>query len=442
MGKWANIITFENGNVIRLTEDEALSFIKAHGRKCRTNRKNSVSITTNDGKRVYFMGKKNKKKNRANRTNLAIVNCELDLTDLRSVDKEAAGIAELCFLSRTQLLRKMYDAIRYLYEKRGLAVKIDSDKYVFAEGDADVLLTAHVDTVHREQCSEKNTTYDAENRTLTSSVGIGGDDRCGVYIILKTIAELSEGDSSLPTIAICNYEETGADGSRALAKNEKAVAYIKEHCKYMIELDRAGTDEAVYYDCGNEAFKEYIDSKTKRSEHWGTFSDICELSPVTDVASVNLSCGYKDAHTKREVIVINEVIKCFEDVMLLISDLDNVSQFEYMEECSWGKYSGGFGKNYSNWNWCASGDEYWDEYYGNYSYSSSNKSSYVSEYFTGAYIQYTDDVLESRVYDETIDLTPYKIKDEECAEYVAIGKLIMGSRLNITKDGILGIEVY
>lgn len=440
MGKWSDIITFENGKTIKMTEDEAVGFIKAHGKSSRKNISDrAMMIKTNDERTLYFMGRKKNRKNKNNVKSFAVANYELDLT---AIGKEAAAIAQICFLDKNDLLREMYDTLKFVYEKRGLAIKINSDKYVFAEGDANVLLTAHVDTVHHEQCSVKNTTYNAKNNTLTSMVGIGGDDRCGIYIILKTIAKLSEDNSPLPTIAICNYEETGADGSRALSKDDKAVEYIKNNCKYMIELDRAGTDESVYYDCGNEEFKEYIDSKTKRTEHWGTFSDICELSPATDVASVNLSCGYKDAHTKREVIVVDEVIKCYEDVMMLIGDLDNVEQFSYMEERSFNNYSFGSLNSYSKFNpWDTYDDAYWDRYYSTQS-SSYKASSWYTEYFTGAHIQYSDSEDTSKIYDKTIDLSPYKIKDKECAEYTAIGKLIWGSRRTITADDIIGVEVY
>ena len=55
------------------------------------------------------------------------------------------------------------------------------DGYVYHEGTFPVLLCAHMDTVHKE--IPRTLVY--ANGTLSSTQGIGGDDRCGIYMIFK-----------------------------------------------------------------------------------------------------------------------------------------------------------------------------------------------------------------------------------------------------------------
>ena len=69
----------------------------------------------------------------------------------------------------------------------------------------------------------------------------------------------------------------------------------------MIELDRRGTEDAVFYDCENKKFQEFIIGQGFKKDQ-GTFSDISILSPAWDIASVNLSIGYFNEHTKEEFL--------------------------------------------------------------------------------------------------------------------------------------------
>ena len=60
------------------------------------------------------------------------------------------------------------------------------DGWLYREGTFPVLLTAHMDTVHQKQCRKVKYMRLADGReVITSNVGIGGDDRCGIYMIQK-----------------------------------------------------------------------------------------------------------------------------------------------------------------------------------------------------------------------------------------------------------------
>ena len=76
--------------------------------------------------------------------------------------------------------------------------------------------------------------------------------------------------------------------------------------KFLVEIDRKGANDAVYYDCDNPDFEEYITGKGFQTAI-GSFSDISLLAPELGVAAVNLSSGYYNAHTLHEFINVNEL---------------------------------------------------------------------------------------------------------------------------------------
>ena len=72
---------------------------------------------------------------------------------------------------------------------------IDQNGFLYAKGNIPVLLVAHMDTVHKERiktleilpCISKTNTQTKEYTKYSSPEGIGGDDRCGVFIIMNLI---------------------------------------------------------------------------------------------------------------------------------------------------------------------------------------------------------------------------------------------------------------
>ena len=203
-----------------------------------------------------------------------------------------------------------------LVVKYGKKSVVNTQDFVYAKGDIPVLLVAHLDTVHRQM--PRLIVHDQEQNILWSPEGIGGDDRCGIYAILKII------ETHKPHVLFTTDEETGAWGAKA------ATDYLpKPEVNFMIELDRRGEDEAVFYDCGNLDFQDFILS-FDFFRGFGTFSDICELSPVWDLASANLSIGYYKEHTTSEHIKLNETHATIEKVKKILDNCGNVS-YNYQE---------------------------------------------------------------------------------------------------------------
>lgn len=195
---------------------------------------------------------------------------------------------------------------------------IKEDGYIYAKGDIPILLTAHMDTVHDEPVKQ---IFKSSNK-WTSPQGIGGDDRCGIWIILQVIKELK------PYILLCEDEEIGGVGSNKFCLSDYADDL--DELKYCIEIDRANSKDAVFYDCGNEDFIKYIQEKTGYKKQYGSFSDISHLCPVGDIAGVNLSCGYYNAHTKQEYIMINEMQRTCDIIKKLLRDVPK-ERFDFQE---------------------------------------------------------------------------------------------------------------
>lgn len=188
--------------------------------------------------------------------------------------------------------------------------------YIYAKGEIPVMLVAHMDIVHKSPPSEIY--FDRIKRVIWSPTGIGGDDRCGVYAILQILSS-----GLRPHILFTEDEECGAYGAWS------ASSEIYPNINYMIELDRRGSNDAVFYDCDNKEFQKFILGYGFKHAY-GTFSDIATLSPAWDVASVNLSIGYVEEHTHTERINLNHTYATIQKVCNILKGANDIF---YKHEC-------------------------------------------------------------------------------------------------------------
>ena len=203
------------------------------------------------------------------------------------------------------------------------------DGYVFAQGTAPILLVAHLDTVHKE--TPKQIIYDANKGHIYSPQGIGGDDRCGVWMILQIIKTHN------CSVVFCEDEEIGGVGAEKFIRSEIAQTL---KFNYAIEFDRKGSKDAVFYDCDNQDFEEFITQEFYKT-NLGSFSDISVIAPYIGCAAVNLSCGYYNAHTTSEYVNINEMIASMNAACRIIERTTENDVFEYIEAIY--NYSRGYG---------------------------------------------------------------------------------------------------
>ena len=219
----------------------------------------------------------------------------------------------LVSLSQKELKRAMERFLCQKYEN-----VIITKHYIVAIGDIPIALVAHLDTVYKTPVS--NLYYDQRKGTLWSPEGPGADDRAGVFAIIKIIR-----DGFKPSVIFTTDEEKGGVGASVLGAHPCPIPNLK----YMIELDRRGTNDCVFYDCYCPEFVDYVES-FGFCEKYGSFSDISFLMGEWFVCGVNLSVGYEDEHSYAEHLFIGPLFDTIKKVENMLSATD-IPDFEYDE---------------------------------------------------------------------------------------------------------------
>lgn len=181
--------------------------------------------------------------------------------------------------------------------------------YVFAAGDIPVALVAHADTVFKGL--PKYFFYDSKQTVLWSPEGMGADDRAGIYAIMEIIKRTQ----LRPHVIITTGEEVGCIGASKLIGHYPKFPY---ELKYLIQLDRRGSKDCVFYDCDNKQFEKFIESFGFET-NWGSLSDISVLAPAWGIAAANLSVGYYNEHTETEFLCFNFLHSTIEKVKQMLA---------------------------------------------------------------------------------------------------------------------------
>lgn len=205
------------------------------------------------------------------------------------------------------------------------------------------MLVAHLDTVHKKTASF---ICKSKNGVWMSPDGIGGDDRCGVELILSTLDT-----GRRPHVLFTHDEEVGGLGADAFVGEN-----IRPELNFIVEFDRKDDNDAVFYDCDNLDFIDFVE-KFGFKENYGSFSDISIIAPALGVAAVNLSSGYHNAHMCHEWVSIPEMNSIFERSTKLIDD--HKTRFVYIEAIRKPYALKGAGPYYVSYDW-ESHDDAWD----------------------------------------------------------------------------------
>lgn len=221
----------------------------------------------------------------------------------------------------TYLLKLTQEELKlmlYNYLQKMKMKPVFEDGFLYAEGNIPVLVVAHMDTVF-EKPPKKILYRKNEDKVFNPCGGLGGDDRCGVYAIMQLLKKYR------PHVLFTEDEEIGCIGA------EKTVEKLaKPNVKYIIEFDRRGSDDCVFYDCGNNEFIDYVESFGFVTD-FGSCSDISILGSAWDIASVNLSSGYYNEHTKKEYIIFNELKETIKRAESMLNVIEKAPYFDYQK---------------------------------------------------------------------------------------------------------------
>lgn len=202
-----------------------------------------------------------------------------------------------------------------------------SKTYGTGEG-ANVMLSAHMDTVHN---TKKNKKIVNKSGIITAELPngsrtvLGADDRAGIAIILTVLKRIPESFNGIIKVAFTREEEVGSVGAERLSKlfcknvNLAIVVDRKGNRDIVVGSDRPYCSDAV----GD--FMEYV-SETIGFDYKcvkGGSSDASIFSR-NKINSVNLSSGYQNEHTENEFLSINDMK---DTIKLIIETISSINDF-------------------------------------------------------------------------------------------------------------------
>lgn len=223
----------------------------------------------------------------------------------------------MCGLTQKALKRTMSTFLKSKYAR-----VVETQDYIYAEGEIPIALVAHLDTVFDKPAPAHEIFYDRQKNVIWSPYGLGADDRAGVF----AIATIIKTTGLRPHVIFTTDEEKGALGATVLSQIECPFKDLK----YIIELDRRGANDCVFYDCENMEFIDYVEG-FGFVEAIGSFSDISMICEGWGVAGVNLSIGYRDEHTYTEILSVGHMLQTIDKVITMLTvPVDKIPFFKYI----------------------------------------------------------------------------------------------------------------
>lgn len=250
-------------------------------------------------------------------------------------DRDFKTFEQFVRMPQATLKKVMARWLRDKYEQ-----VVETEDYIYAIGTIPVALAAHMDTVFSTPVEDLF--YDTRKNVMWSPEGLGADDRAGVFAIYQIVKA-----GFRPHIILSTDEERGCLGARKLSKESCPF----EDLKYIMQLDRHGVNDCVFYECDNPEFVSYIE-QFGFVEAIGSFTDITEYCPAWGVAGVNLSVGYVDEHTHTELLYVNALYTTIEKVKKMLKE-ETIPFFKYIP-CVYGYHNypyWGYNDGYSSSAW-------------------------------------------------------------------------------------------
>lgn len=199
------------------------------------------------------------------------------------------------------------------FQQKGYEHFVDTYGNVYAtKGNAEYVpcVIAHIDTVHNIDemviNQEENMLY-ATNAD-GKDIGIGGDDKNGVFIALRLFEEFDN-----LKVAFFVSEEIGCIGSKhsddEFFKNVGYVIQFDAPEDYMITHYCDGTkifdENGEFYTIAGPIIHNYFGDAMRLFKH--PYTDVSIMKRKYDFSCINLSCGYYNMHSKFEYVLTDIV---------------------------------------------------------------------------------------------------------------------------------------
>jgi len=194
-------------------------------------------------------------------------------------------------------------------------------------------LVAHVDTVHslvkNFNVFQTGDTLFAFDSDKGKQCGIGGDDKVGVYILLKALLDI-------PVLKAVFFkdEEVGRKGSTYSIYNHKDWY---NNCNYIIQPDRRDFCDLITNSGGVDmTSKEFLEETQEIADKYeyietiGLCTDADTLaSGHVGVSCLNISCGYVNPHSSYEIVSIEGVNSAYNYIFDVLSEFPH-RRFEHI----------------------------------------------------------------------------------------------------------------
>jgi hypothetical protein len=162
-----------------------------------------------------------------------------------------------------------------------------------------------------------------------SPTGIGGDDKCGIFICLELLKQLDK-----VKIGLFVSEETGCHGSSKCDENFlQDVGYITQYDAPGNHLISEICSGVRLFERDSEFFIKSLDIITtcfgnEMLIQSHPYTDISQLKKKIDVSCINISCGYYNMHSNQEFISIDDVCRAIEVGKNMVNTL-GYKKYEY-----------------------------------------------------------------------------------------------------------------
>ena len=216
----------------------------------------------------------------------------------------------------------MIEYLETVLTKKGYQHYKDSTNNIYVtKGIAEVYpcFVSHTDTVHNINHNMKVVEIEENGKKILTGIdvktmkpsGIGGDDKCGVYLCLEMLDKLDNVKA-----AFFVSEEIGCVGSR------QADPEFFKNVGYAIQYDSPKGNSMSMSLMGKDLFGKRTNFGEKVSplilEHgitdWAKhpYTDIWPLMEKFNFSCLNLAAGYYNYHTPTEYVIVDDVTNAFE----------------------------------------------------------------------------------------------------------------------------------